>query len=374
MRDDAVPEEMKLFGRVQPAGSPIIHSTKHGFRRPAPCPVGKPFPDDAGAFAGGRRAEVERLRVSTRRTTTSVSVAPACRPLSLFQFPATPLARASWAVGVGSSPRLSRASSSVGPFFDSRSGSDLAPFVASLARGVGRSPRVARVCKLIVPALGRSNSPPFPLIPFWLDPYDDALGVGSEQEETISRVNGADGGRGNTVPFRRPPARAQVPEDLRERGSTVNAEQSGNVLDEEPPRAGLAHDAPDVGPEPPLIVDAESLPCDGCSLAGEPGNDEIHSSAIRAAVEGFQIVEDRTRIHETFDHSRSDDGCGEGLPLDNTHKTNSGANQPDSTFEPEIAAAECKAGSRPGTKSSITHPPHRCRRGARAAAAARASS
>lgn len=92
----------------------------------------------------------------------------------------------------------------------------------SEAVGVGSIPFLAADTRLGRPALGLSFSPPTPLIPFWLDPYCDAVGVGSEQEETIAEVRGTDGTRGNTVPFRSPPARAQVPDDFLEGSATVN--------------------------------------------------------------------------------------------------------------------------------------------------------
>lgn len=47
------------------------------------------------------------------------------------------------------------------------------------SRREGRAPCAAAVCRLGVPALGRSFSPPLPLIPFWLEPYRVAAGVGN---------------------------------------------------------------------------------------------------------------------------------------------------------------------------------------------------
>ncbi len=187
------------------------------------------------------------------------------------------------------------------------------------------------------------------MIPFWLDPYSDAVGVGSEQEDTISEVRGADGTRGNTVPLRSPPARAQVPEDFLESSAAVNGKEPGDVLDKEPSRPDLLDDAPDLRPEPPLVFCAEALTRNAGTLTGETCNDEIHSIAIVFAREGFQSVVDRTRIHGTFFHSMSDDRSGVGLPLNNTHKSNSGASNAGPKLEAEVSAAECKARSRSGT-------------------------
>lgn len=211
--------------------------------------------------------------------------------------------------------------------------------------GISRVPDRAAEPRLGRAALGLSFSPPIPLIPFWLDPYSDAVGVGSEHEETIPEVRGADGGRGNVIPFRSPPARGQRVEDFAER-VPWGGEQSGDVLEEQPSGAGLSHDAPALGPQPPDVVDASPSPGNAVSLAGDSCNNEIHSAAIRAAIEGLEIVPYRSRIHGTLVHSSDDDGCGVGLPLDNTHKTKIGQNQPDSAIEPEDPAADGEAGSR----------------------------
>lgn len=183
------------------------------------------------------------------------------------------------------------------------------------------------------------------MIPFWLEPYCDALGVGSEQEETISDVRGTEGTRGNAVPFRNPPARGQRVEDLSEGSAAVDGEEPGDVLDEEPASATLEEDSPDLVPEPALVGDAEALPCDAGSLTWKTGNDEIHAAAERSAVEGFQIVVDRGEIQGARRHSMSEDSCRVGLPLDSTHKANSGASKLDGKLEASVAGAEGEAGA-----------------------------
>ena len=80
--------------------------------------------------------------------------------------------------------------------------------LASDAVGVGRRPFAAIENSDNVPALGRSFSPPTPLMPFWLDLYVEAVGVGSrcEKEKPLSEVRRADLGRAKTVPLCMPPA------------------------------------------------------------------------------------------------------------------------------------------------------------------------
>jgi hypothetical protein len=157
-------------------------------------------------------------------------------------------------------------------------------------------------------------------------------------------VRGADGTRGDTVPFRNPPARVQVPEDFRERGSATNGEEPGDVLDEEEPRSDLAGDLPDEGPEPSVVVDPGALSGDRCGLAREARHHEIHHATERAAVEGLEIVPYKKRIQGASLHLICDSGNREGLPLDRHHKATSGHNKPDSQLGTEEASAESGAG------------------------------
>jgi hypothetical protein len=227
------------------------------------------------------------------RHTASVSVVPAFLPDSLVQLPDVPDFLQSRAVGVGSIPRAARS---------------------------------GNVCEfrfsLVTPLQSR------------------AVGVGSEQEDAIAEVRGADGCRWHTVPFRSPPARCQVAEDFAERLPVVNTEQSGHVFDEQRTGTSLSDDSPDVRPEPSLVVDASSFAGNACALAGESGNDEIHPSTKRAAIEGFQIAPDRTRIQGTFRHSIREDGCCVGLPLDSSHRANGDASKADPEFESAVSRAQ----------------------------------
>lgn len=341
LRDDAVAEEVELVGMsAHPAGKPIIHSTNRGLRSIAPLPVLSPVDDDPGSIP---------------RTATSVSVAPELRPLSGVQLPATPLALQSVAVGVGKVPRaisFATPSCNVAPSVRSRSLCE-GVRLQSLAVGVGiiGIPRAARVWSDIVPPLGRSL-----FDPFWLDPYADAVSVGSKEVDSIALVRGSHAGRADTDPFRSPPALCQIPEDFLERAATVNAKEAGHVLDEEPPSPEGEHVSPDERPQPSLVVDAESLSGDAGALAGEACSDEIHAVAIEVAREGFQIAVDRTWIQGIFDHSTCEDGSGVGLPLNSTHKTNSGASTLDAKAEPAVSGAEFEHGS--GTNRYMVHCAH----------------
>lgn len=153
-------------------------------------------------------------------------------------------------------------------------------------------------------------------------------------------MRGTDGGRGDTIPLRSPPARCQVPEDFLECSTTVNGEEAGDVLGEEPSGATLDGDPPDLGPEPSLVVGSEPLPGDAGSLAGESGSDEIHSAAQRSAVEGLQIVPYRGWSQGASFHLMSEDGSSVGLPLDSSHKAKSGASDSSGALEAAVPGAE----------------------------------
>lgn len=94
---------------------------------------------------------------------------------------------------------------------------------------------------------------------------------------------------------------------------------TGDVFHEEVSRSHVADHAPDVIPEPPLVFDATTLAGDGERLARITGSDEIHAIAKRLAVEGREIVPDRSWIHGLVCHPRHEDGCGVSAPLDNAH-------------------------------------------------------
>jgi hypothetical protein len=53
-------------------------------------------------------------------------------------------------------------------------------------------------------------------------------------------------------------------------------------------------------------------------LAWNPASDEIHCPTPRSAVEGCEIVPDRSAIQGRFFHPRHEDGRGKGVPLDVT--------------------------------------------------------
>ena len=163
-----------------------------------------------------------------------------------------------------------------------------------------------------------------------------AVGVGSQDEEPVTEVRGADGCRGDTVPFRNPPARGQVCEYRAEAQGKV----TWDVLAEEEPRVRFPDDAPDVRPEVARIADPATLAGDGEGLAWVSRSDEIHRSTPRATIEGGDVVPDRSLIQGRVCHPRHKNGRAVGLPLNSTHKAMVGSGEADAEVESADACAE----------------------------------
>lgn len=105
-----------------------------------------------------------------------------------------------------------------------------------------------------------------------------------------------------------------------------------DVLEEAERRRDFGDDPSDMGPEVTgiLISSASARKAEG--LAGIAASDEINSATPRSAVEGREIVPDRSRIQGRFFHPGHEDGRGEGFPLDVANgATPSGQSEVDSS-------------------------------------------
>src|SRR5262245_11979880 len=101
---------------------------------------------------------------------------------------------------------------------------------------------------------------------------------------------------------RRSEAEAQFSKGVED--SPCFLEKGRYVLDEDQSRRALIHDADEVGPEGSLVAIASALAGEGVRLTGQAGRHEINASAIRLAVEGCEIVPDRSWIQGFFRHPR----------------------------------------------------------------------
>jgi hypothetical protein len=145
----------------------------------------------------------------------------------------------------------------------------------------------------------------------------DARGVGQSgnEPESLAAVRGTNIGRGVQTPFRIEPEVGKIGEDVRE--PVLN--KSGDVLQEHASRSHVTDDPSNGRPEPPVIVNSTALTCSGERLARESRSDEIHASTPRCAIEGCEIVPDRSAIQSLFFHPGHENGRRVGVPLNTSH-------------------------------------------------------
>jgi hypothetical protein len=229
----------------------------------------------------------------------------------------------------------------------------------SSARGVGH-PRACR-SRLGVQPEGLSLQ-----IPFCEEPYGVAVGVGhvaaafvscacppsrrglfvihpsiaigvGQEEESVSLVVSSDLVRSQHKPLRIEPERGQISEDDVEASNN----ESCDVLHEDVLRSNLANDASEVSPESAaLALDADPVPGVADVLTREAASDAINEAAPRSAVEGGNVVPDRSLLQGRVFHPGHDDCRGEGFPLDVTHSSGPGDGEAESEVEASSSAEE----------------------------------
>ena len=121
---------------------------------------------------------------------------------------------------------------------------------------------------------------------------------------------------------------------------------TGDVFKEAPARADLADDAGDVRPKVAGIVLPEAVTGKRKGLAGITGSDEMNAVAPRPAIEGSQIVPDRSRCQGRVCHPRHESGRSETVSLDITHSPVSGFGEVQAKVEPADPGAEAEAKDR----------------------------
>jgi hypothetical protein len=159
-------------------------------------------------------------------------------------------------------------------------------------------------------------------------------------------VRCADVGRRKQIPLRIEPERGQVSDN----GIEPSPNKSGDVLQEHEPGLHSAKNGSDGGPDPPIVGFPELLSGHAERLTRESRSDDIHESTPLAAIEGREIVPDRSRIQVRRFHPIHEDGRRVGVPLDVTYG-------PVSRHHP--GESEVESGN-PGTKSQPIQP---CPRG-----------
>ncbi len=132
---------------------------------------------------------------------------------------------------------------------------------------------------------------------------------------------------------------------LKVAGDVLEAEgqMAGDVLEEAPLRRDLGDDPRDLGPEVARVVAAFAVPAQCEGLAGITGKDAMNAAAPRSAVEGSQVVPDRSRCQGRVRHPGHEDRRGESVPLDETHSPVSGFGQVKSEVEAADACTKAEA-------------------------------
>lgn len=106
-----------------------------------------------------------------------------------------------------------------------------------------------------------------------------------------------------------------------------------DVLEECPLGPGVGQDAAEMGPHPAGVIDAAPPAGVAFALARVAARDEIHDSTPRSAVEGGNVVPDRSRIQGLIRHPRHEGSRSMGFPFDVTHSPVSGQGDVEPQFE-----------------------------------------
>jgi len=123
----------------------------------------------------------------------------------------------------------------------------------------------------------------------------------------------------------------------------AKGEMSGHVLEEHPFGADFGDDAGNVGPEVTGIVLASPQPREGEGLAWITGSDEMNAAAPRSAVEGLEIVPDRSWRQGRVRHPCHEHGRGKTVSLDKAHSSETGFCDVQAEVEPSNAGSEAEA-------------------------------
>ncbi len=159
--------------------------------------------------------------------------------------------------------------------------------------------------------------------------------AGCEDEEPLALVGRADFRRREEACRK---AVAHADQSAGDFGES-EAEMMGDILEEHEGRLDLTDDAGDMRPEMARVVGTPAFARNGERLARIARSDDVHPAAPRAAVEGSNIVPDKSLIQGRVFHPRHESGCGEGFPFDMAHSTISG----DGDCESEVESSGARA-------------------------------
>jgi hypothetical protein len=125
--------------------------------------------------------------------------------------------------------------------------------------------------------------------------------------------------------------------------SETKGEMAWDVLKEAPFRSDFVDDPGNVWPKVAGVGFSLSETAEREGLAWIPGRDEMNLAAPRAAVEGSEIVPDRSRSQGRVCHPRHEGGRGETVSLDIAHGAISGLCQMQSEIQSSDTGAKAEA-------------------------------
>lgn len=117
------------------------------------------------------------------------------------------------------------------------------------------------------------------------------VGVGSNGEDPVTEVRGADGRSGQTIPDDAVPERGQVPENFSPEGSVVESKEIRDVLHEDVSGSKLANGPSHLSPQNGFgVPESFALAHGADALAGEPAGEDF--DGLEAMSDVSNIVSD----------------------------------------------------------------------------------
>jgi len=118
---------------------------------------------------------------------------------------------------------------------------------------------------------------------------------------------------------------------------------AGDVFKEGPFGPDFPDDACNVGPEVAGVLVALAVAREGEGLAGITGSDDMNAAAPRSAVEGLEIVPDRSRSQGRVCHPCHENGRRETVSLDMTYSPVSGFSEAKAEIQSSDTGAKTDA-------------------------------
>lgn len=166
------------------------------------------------------------------------------------------------------------------------------------------------------------------------------LGVGhSKDEKTLALMRGPDFSRAEYaierfffIVFHSVSEGSEVVEDF----AKAEVDVISDILEEADPRSDLVNDPGDVGPEVAHVVCPGALASQREGLAGVAAREDIHNSAPRAAVEGFEITPNRRVIQGFLLYARHQESCRVGFSFNVADRSSRGKRQSERDIESSV--------------------------------------